>query len=245
MGSSEQNRERAGQLLRALQAAAPGDCDQVQDQLGELVEAERLGVDVDGDPRFAALLLHLDGCPDCLDLYSALTLELDAIEGKVALPEEAPAAAKLALPEGAPPVSAAAPAPTAEAMSVVRRSEQLVLRLLSTARDGFSLTLLAPRRPLLGTLSGGAQVSLFSSVIPELESAPLVAVAVDPGDQPRLLVVVRGQADPAPWSIHLRLRDVVAEATTDAQGVARFPAIPRELLYADDALELTCRRAPA
>jgi anti-sigma factor RsiW len=55
-----------------------------------LVEAERLGQDVDSAPAFAALLRHLDHCAACLARYRALAEDLDALFDMAGPPQNLP-----------------------------------------------------------------------------------------------------------------------------------------------------------
>lgn len=222
--------EAAQRLYQALTTVDPLTPEEAQALLPALVEAERAGVDVDGDPTFAALLQHLDHNDESMALYLELSEDLElALDPEVDLP-------------------AAPSPPTFFTTPPARASEKVVLRLLQGLRRRFELTLampnLAPRVATLG--SGGSndqprREHLFSSTLDEIAGKPLMVVSLHiTANVAELLVAVRDATPTTRWQVNLSLGDRIETAQTDAQGIARFTNLPVSDLQQVPDLRLTC-----
>lgn len=218
------SRAAAARLLDALSAHDQLSCEQVQDRLQALVEAELAGVDVDAVPEYAQILHHLDQCEDCAGLYTALAEDLSAfVDTTETLPSE-PATA----PSFFPPV---------------RQDEHVVLRIFGDAIRRFELALRMPQlAPSVATLGSGSRVTLFTDTLSELNGSPVFSVALSAeGDVAELLVAIReAQATPR-WQIQFKAGDVVRTTTTDERGIAVFAQLPLASLQ---LLTLTCTELP-
>ncbi len=203
------NDPQAARLLQALRQQSELSCEQAEQQILALVEAELAGVDVDERPEFAAVLRHLDSCVDCAERYAELAEELAASAGaQEALAEQLPAVQ---------PFFASA-----------RRSEQVLLRVLGGQLRRFELELYPPPLPKgqasFATLSGEA---LFADTLPEVAGDPVVSVALNgTGEQRELLVAIRDTNATTRWRISATAGGQTRTAITDDQGVARFGAVP-------------------
>lgn len=214
----------AARLLSALEGQTLLDCTQVRALLPDFVEAEAAGVDVDTQPEYAALLQHLDSCAECMALYAELSADLEYVMDAPAVPTEMLTA---------PPTF----------FKPARQTENVVLRVLGNIQRAFQLDIRV-RLPNPGTLSGGQSVNFFADTLPEVNGTPIVAVALVPaadGSLPSLLVAVREPQQTGSWEIQLVTSDETRQATTDAQGLARFEAVT---LAAGAQLHLSCRALP-
>lgn len=203
---------RPARLLQALDAVDELNCEQARAQIPALVEAERAGEDVDAAPEYQALLLHLDRCEECLDLYSALAEDLETLAG-----------ASEALPQAQlHPPTFFAPA---------RQSEGVILRVWQGMKRRFELTVPAPRlAPAIATLSGGQRVPLFNDNLPEVAGTPVVSVSLSGAPTAaEVLVAIR---DPAVtrWQVQLLASDTPHTAITDERGIAQFVGLAVEEL---------------
>jgi hypothetical protein len=173
------------------------------------VDAERAGEDVDAAPEYAALLRHLDHCADCTTLYAEVSEDLEALVGEAdKLPRVRPAAPTFFAP--------------------ARESDNVILRVLRGMARRFELTLAAPRlAPAIATLSGGGKANVFSDRLSEVQGHPFVGVTLRPdNDRAELAVAIREASAATRWRVRLMTGDIVREATTDAQGIARFTDLP-------------------
>lgn len=212
----------AARLLRALEAPDPLTCEAARAQIDAFVEAEAAGQDVDADPAFADLLQHLDHCAECTTLYEELAADLDAALN----PAEQPAFS---------------PAPTF--FKPARQSSNVIVTVIGALRQAFAVQLRL-QLPMAGALSGGAAANLFADTLPEVAGAPLLAVSLVPGqagEAPDVLVAVQSAASDQHWEILLATAESSHEATTDAQGIARFVGVP---LADGEQIELSARALP-
>jgi hypothetical protein len=197
--------QAATRLLQVLDAPDELSCDEAQALLPTFVEDERAGVDIDAAPEYAALLRHLDRCADCVELYTTLAEDLDALadEGDMS-----------PLPPLTPPPF----------FSPVRQSDTVVVRMLRGMTRRFELALAIPRLvPAVATLSGGQRANLFSDTLTELDGAPLVSISLLAEDGVAdVIVAVREAAAQTRWQVQLINGDDIRTATTNAQGIAQF-----------------------
>lgn len=205
--------QAAARLLQAIDAPDDLSCDEAQALLPAFVEDERAGVDVDAAPEYAALLQHLDRCAECMELYSTLAEDLEALAS-----EEEPQP----LPPLTPP----------SFFSPVRQSETVVVRILRGITRRFELALAIPKLvSSVATLSGGQRTNLFSDTLTELDGAPLVSISLlAENGVADVIVAVREAAAPTRWQVQLINGDDVRTAATDAQGIARFAGLAAQSL---------------
>jgi predicted anti-sigma-YlaC factor YlaD len=197
--------QAAARLLQALDTPDDLTCDEAQTLLPAFVEGERAGLDVDAAPDYAALLRHLDHCAECMELYTTLAQDLEALAG-----EEEPQP----LPPLTPP----------SFFSPMRQSETVVVRILRGMTRRFELALAIPKLvPSVATLSGGQRTKLFSDTLTELDGAPVVSISMlAENGVADVMVAVREVTAPTRWQVQLINGDDVQTATTDTQGIARF-----------------------
>jgi hypothetical protein len=198
----------AARLLQALDAPDDMNCEQARVQLPAFVEAEYIGQDVDTLPEYAALLQHLDRCPDCIALYTELAEDLEALVGEDdVLPAAHPS-----------PPSFFGPA---------RQSERVVLRVLRGIARRFELSLAAPQlAPAIATLGDGQRATLFSDSVAEVPGAPLVAVSLSgEAASAELVVAISDPAVATRWQVQVIAGDIAHTATTDEHGIARFSGL--------------------
>ncbi|GAB4189987.1 MAG: hypothetical protein OHK0022_02500 [Roseiflexaceae bacterium] len=205
MTAPNPNDPQVVRLLQALRQQSELSCEQAEQQILALVEAEQAGVDVDQRPEFAAILGHLDTCVDCAERYAELAEEL---AGLVA-PQEA-------LVEAVPAVR--------PFFAPARQSEQVLLRVLGGQLRRFELELYPPPIPTgrasFATLGSEA---LFADTLPEVAGDPVVSVALNgTGDQRELLVAIREAAATTRWRVSALAGGDTHTALTDDQGVARL-----------------------
>ncbi|MBK9941827.1 MAG: hypothetical protein IPP13_09455 [Kouleothrix sp.] len=221
---NHESADRRGAAMRLLQALDPSDdlgCDHARELLPAFVEAEAAGVDVDGEPAYAAVLQHLDRCADCMAAYAQLAEDLAAMLDA----DDAAARVPLTPPSFFVPV---------------RHSAQVLLRLLGGLGRAFQLDLQV-RLPLPGSLSGGEHVTVFSDTLPEIAGAPVVAVSLAlaaAGAPAELIVAVRELDAPTHWEVQLTVGGTLRAARTDDRGIARFELAD---LQAIDTLQISCR----
>lgn len=195
----------AARFLRALEAPNPLSCEEACEQLPAFVEAEAAGQDVDADPAFAALLQHLDHCADCITLYEELAANFEAALN----PAET--------------LPALSPAPTF--FLPARQSQNVILTVLGALHEAFQLQLNV-RLPATGALSGAASANLFTDTLAEVAGTPLLIVSLVPGaagQPPDLLVAVQNTT--SRWQVTLATPGSNRDASTDAQGIARFAGV--------------------
>jgi len=199
----------AARLQAALAASDELSCAEAEAQLPDLVAAEQAGVDVDADPHYAALLRHLDSCDGCLALYEALS------EGVAAL-DPAQGHPLVATPAHVPTFFDPPPAPTWS------------LRVLDGLRRRFTLGLPLPQPlPLVGTLGGAPQATVFDQALPELNGSPTLTVTIRArGSAATLLVALHESGAPTAWNVELRAGTFAASALSDGRGIATFADVP-------------------
>ncbi|HEU4324247.1 MAG TPA: hypothetical protein VFS21_13935 [Roseiflexaceae bacterium] len=203
------NDPQAERLLQALRQQSELSCEQAEQQILALAEAELAGVDVDERPEFAAILRHLDSCVACAERYAELAEELAASAGaQEGLAEKMPAVQPFFVP--------------------ARRSDQVLLRVLGGQLRRFELELYPPPLPKgrasFATLSGE---TLFADTLPEVVGDPVVSVALNgTGERRELLVVIRDAHASTRWRVSATAGSETRSATTDDQGVARLGAVP-------------------
>jgi hypothetical protein len=200
--------QAATRLLQALDTPDELNCDEAQALLPPFVENERADVDVDAAAEYAPLLRHLDHCASCIELYTTLVEDLEALAG---------AGEMSPLPPLTPP----------SFFSPVRQGETVVLRVLRGMTRRFELAMTIPKlAPSIVTLSGGQHASLFNDRLTELDGAPLVSISLlaDAGVAD-VVVAVREPAAPTRWQVRLANGDDIRIATTDAQGIVRFSGL--------------------
>lgn len=203
--------EQQERLLQTLAEDTALSCEQSEELLPALVQAEAAGEDVDSDPAYAALLHHLDTCPDSAAKYAALVADLATIT--------APAPATSASPAMAPP-RFFQPAP-------VRQTERFTLRVWNGIARAVELLVSPPALvPKLATLSRSKSETLFSDRVTELPGDPLVVVMLTAQEQDGLIqVAVRDATAGTRWQVQLTIGAERLEQTTNTQGVAQFPGI--------------------
>lgn len=213
----------AERLLQALNEPDELSCAEARELIPALVEAEQAGEDVDANPQFAALLRHLDHCPECPELYAQLAEDLEALTGADAV---------------LPPVPLTAP----DFFTPARQSKNIILRLLRGLKRGFELDLAIPSlTPAGALLSGGERASLFSDRLPELAGNPQVIVALESEpDAPKLLVAVREGGALTRWRVQLQIGDQVYTAHTNERGIAQFSGFSIAQLQRADRLSVIC-----
>lgn len=208
--------QAAAALHQALTEPDPLTCEQAEELLPSFVDDERSGVDVDASPVYAALLQHFDQCADCLERYTMLVEDLEALTGAA---------------ETLPQLS-----PTTSGLTVVRETEDVVLRVLQGFKRRFTLSLPLPSlRPALPVLGGE---TLFSSILEELAGDLFVSVSLDSQASPPLLVVAVREAAAIRWQVQLHLDDQAYVAATDDRGIARLSGFTLEQLEAAQRIEL-------
>lgn len=197
--------DAARTLLKALEGFDSIDCVVTRQLLPRLVEAECAGENVDAQPDYQPVFMHLETCEECLALYTQLSADLAVLGGNVQLPS-----ITLPLPSFFPP-------PT-------RKGAHSILRLLNTAWQGFELTLALPQlAPALATLSGGTQQALFSDTLREVAGSPFVATSLGIRDGTiTLRVAIRTPANSERWNVVLLFGETVLEAVTDERGIVQF-----------------------
>jgi hypothetical protein len=217
--------EAAARLAAALSAHDDLRCDEAEPLIPALLEAERAGEDVTGNPAYTALTQHLDHCEACLNLYAQLAEDLEAVVGVLeVLPAVAPA----------PPTFFSPPIP---------KGDHVLLQVLRGIVRRFTLTFDLPRlAPALATL-GGQQRTLYSDTLREVAGAPLLALTAGRGPEGVWLqVAVREPSQKTTWQIRLDLGDQTLIATTDSHGIARFTLPPTAPL---GEVQLHCEELPA
>lgn len=227
--------EAAGKLHQAIVRAKGGEssqqqdpedltCEQVQALLPAFIDAERAGVDVETIPMYAAVLRHFDRCPDCLDLYAALSESLDAIEGISLEP--------LADPTSSP------------AFVLARQSEKIKLYVMQGLQRCFAMVVPMPKLgPGVKVMGSGDRLSLFTDTLQpeEIDSQPFVSAVMYPyGEPPTLLVAVREQHGRYPWRVQLQLGELSYSAQTNEQGVARLTGFSEEQLRSAKQMSIIC-----
>lgn len=212
------DQSEAARLLRALEQPDDLSCAEAEALLPDLIEAERAGADVDADPAFAALLRHLDACPDCLELYGALTADLDAVE-----------AASL------PPL----PGPPPRVFTTAVKADNVLLRLVGALRDRFELAVAVPRAVPVAA-SSQAQ-PLFAGSLPEVAASPELELLLLREPAPALRVRL---SPAAPWLVRLTLAGRTYEARTDSTGTATLSGFPPGDLADAPRLDLLFARQP-
>jgi hypothetical protein len=215
----EQSFARA--LLNAVQTKDTLSCAEAEELLPELIAAEQAGAAVDDDPRFAALLVHLDHCSECLELYGQISEDMDELLDPDAevVPITTP-----------PPRFFEPPAP---------RTNTLV-RVLEGIKNGFQLFLPPPRfEPAVATLS--RTETLLSATLTDVPGSPLVVVSVAGSEEsPEVQVVVQRLEDDQRWRIELRFGGQTYSTETDDTGIAQFADLSVEALKQAHELELRC-----
>lgn len=203
------DRQTAAVRLRdALATGTDLTCEQAQDDIPALVEAELAGVDVDTRPEYAQVLRHIDQCEGCAELYATLAEDLAlVVDIEAAVPNAQPDQPAFFKP--------------------ARESENVVLRVLQGALRRFELGLQLPRLlPSIATLGNKAQATLFTDALPELAGSPVVSVSLHAeGDSTTLVVAIR-EPTSVGWHVQALIQGETRSAHTDQHGIARFPQVP-------------------
>ncbi|HEY0601325.1 MAG TPA: hypothetical protein VGD58_00375 [Herpetosiphonaceae bacterium] len=224
MNRKPRSGQEAASILQGLFNAADDlSCEQAQQQLPDLVDDERAGVDVDQIPAYAALLQHLDHCADCTDLYEALSENLEVLTNEqVELPQTNVMPPAI-FPSG-------------------RRSGPVVIRVIQGLKRRFALDIaMLTLRPSIEALGKGPQISLFAAKLPELAGNPFVSVDLKLGAaQPALAVTIREGSRPATWHVQFQLGEQLYSATTDEHGIAQLTGFTLEQLQRADQMAVSC-----
>ncbi len=224
MNTNPQSSDAATRLSTALNSVSDLACSQAEELLPALIEAEAAGADVDHDPVFAALVQHLDHCPDCLDLYEQMAADM------ATLVEE---------PTPAPPISVKPPTFFAPPIA---KGNFMWLEVLHGLGRRFSLKIDLPRlAPMVPTLSGGHQ-SLFADRLHEIEGHPLLAITIGQDTQGQWLqVAILDLPQSTRWSLHLLMGTQRVAAETDERGLVRFN-LPSDTQL--ESLQIICEALP-
>jgi len=217
-------RQLARNIRQALAASDDLSCAEAQAQIPDLVAAERAGLDPDRDPAYARLLAHLDHCAACMDHYVALADDMEALVGE----EEQ-------LPQLQPP------APTF--FPPVQQRPHAALWVLDALRRHFQLRLTLPQLgPSVPVLSGTQ--TLFTETLAQIGGAPFVAVSLQVrGSTGDLQVALREAGQTGRWEVEVALGGTrVAQAHTDARGIATFADLPLQGLQ---DISIRCRPSPS
>jgi len=201
---------QAKHLLKVLEQQSSLTCEEARAQLPALVEAELSGVDADTIPEFSALLRHLDTCQDCVALYSALSEELATVTDLAGSPVPGDIEEQLR---------------PASVLVTVRESADVALSKLRGVANWFRLQLTLPAPPLPSALSSAE--GLFGDTVTEVDAQPVVSVSLSGAGELRDVLVVAQADAPVRWRVHLTIGGMTRSATIDANGLARFEALPR------------------
>lgn len=223
MMNRKATQEAAIRLRDALLASDSLSCADAEEVLPALVEAEQAGEDVDAQPRFAAVLRHLEQCPTCLDVYEQMSEDVAALIGEA---------------EVLPPDERA----VAGGFMVARQSERLVLRVLRGVAQFFEFDIVRPPLRATGAVLGSeVRTSLFSDTLTEVSGTPFVSIALDVGaGGPRVLVAVREPAASTRWRVQLQLDAGMYAAGTDERGIAQIDGFTLEQLQQAERLQIRC-----
>jgi hypothetical protein len=204
-------KQAAERLLSALDQPEDMHSAELRDLIPALVNAEQAGEHVASDPRFAALLLHLEHCEECLEIYEQLSIDLEALISE----EEQPQLSR--------------PAPNF--FEPVRRTEKALLRIIRDVKERIELALTIPQLAPVGMVLGDSTDVLFRDQLAELPGHPLVVVALElSADTPIIRVAVRESAATRRWEIQARLGDQSYSVRTDERGIAAISGFTIEQL---------------
>lgn len=204
----------AARLLALLTRTDTLDHAAAEAAIPELVEAELSGTDVDNDPRFVAVLQHLEGCTRCLAIYERTAEALAEF----------------------PIIPALSATPSVSPFVLLRSTAYAALRSLRGAIRRFELSLTLPA--LQPVAIGGTALTLFDATLDELPGAPELAVTlVRTASTPRLRVALR-EAAAAPWEARLQLDDAQYAAQPGPDGVAEVEGFTEAQLQSARILDL-------
>lgn len=222
--SANTARER---LLSALSTDSDLTCEQAEQLVPLLVQAEAAGEDGSADPRFAALFRHFDTCEDCALLYATLASDL----------------AEMITAPGEPvPISSNIPRffeddPKSREADREYRTRDWVLRIWNRAIRTLEFIVqpqvLNSRQATLGDHPDDQH--LFSDRIPDLPGSPHFSVTLQHIEEQ---VVVRVELHDLRAMVRITAGDETWEQQTDERGIADFVGIPRASM--GQGLRITC-----
>lgn len=227
-GGSPQQR-----LWAALSAESELTCEQAEELLPLLVQAEAEGEEVASDSRFAALFRHLDICEDCALLYAQLSQDLAAVIAGSSEPlVVTPAARPFFVPKRPPTKEYKSPAWVLQVWNDMIRSLELVTQPLT----------LTPKRDVLGVNEHNR--ALFSDRVPDLKDKPIFSVTLQRQNEQTLVrVVLRDIRTATTWQVRLAAGGQVWEQQTDERGVADFTEVRPDSIAG--GMTITCREIVA
>lgn len=214
-------------LLSALSTDSDLTCEQAEELVPLLVQAEAAGEDGSADPQFAALFRHFDTCENCALLYATLASDLAEM-----------------ITDPGEPVQISQNTPRffevdREAREADReyRTRDWVLRVWNSAIRMLEFIVqpqaLIPRQATLGDQPDDQ--NLFSDRIPDLAGAPSFSVTLQHIEEQ---VVVRVELHDLRATVRIAAGDETWEQQTDERGIADFAGIPRGSI--SQGLRITC-----
>jgi hypothetical protein len=197
-------------LKQAIGNTPAFTCEQAQDQLALLVEAESLGEDVDNQAQFRDVLNHLDHCEDCAELYAQIAEDVDAL-----FSDTVPA---LQTPQNIPTF-----------FTPARQTDAMELHVLGGLAQRFRLWFRLPQLQAQADILGKNPQAhpLFVDEIPEVANKPVVSVTLlDQEHGTELRVAIRDLSSKGPWQVTLESSQFRVTQTTNEQGLVSFIDVP-------------------